>query len=125
MNRARAFAIAALLLGGPAAADDQRTFTQWDLSRDGQVTEDEFLRGARAAGWFDQWDTDGDGFIGADEFDRVGFEAQLREWDADGDGRLDFDELFRGIYRRYDEDGDGNWTLGEWADVVDHAWFNP
>ncbi|MEX0607447.1 MAG: hypothetical protein WD138_05395, partial [Halofilum sp. (in: g-proteobacteria)] len=60
-----------------------------------------------------------------EEFHRVGFEVQLREWDADGDGKLSFDELFRGVYRHYDEDGDGSWTLGEWADVVDHAWFNP
>lgn len=125
MRKIGALGAAMLLLAGSVAAEDQRTFTQWDRSRDGQVTEAEFLQGARAAGWFEAWDANGDGRVGPDEFARIGFDARLRDWDADGDGRLTRDELLRGVYRRYDEDDDGSWTLGEWADVQDQPWFRP
>lgn len=119
MRRVGAVAAALLLFAGSAAAEGQRTFTQWDRSRDGKLTEAEFLEGARSARWFKARDGNGDGRIGADELARIGFDADLHDWDADGDGYLTRDELLRGIYRKYDQDDDGTWTVGEWADVQD------
>lgn len=125
MRRAIAAAgIGFVLVSTVTPADDQRAFTEWDISRDGYITKEEFRRGIKKAGWFEQWDANNDHRIGLEEFNAVGFSGNFRNWDANEDGYLGPMELYSGIYTTYDEDEDGHWTLGEWDDADDAGWFD-
>ena len=123
MRAASAAGLSFLLASSLALAEDQRTFTQWDTNSDGQITQQEFIRGIKNAGWMNQWDTNDDNRIGPAEFSAVNFGSNFDQWDTNGNGYLSPRELYSGIYAAYDVDGDGQWTLGEWNDARDENWF--
>ncbi|WP_017731201.1 EF-hand domain-containing protein [Nafulsella turpanensis] len=68
--------------------DYAENFTEWDLNQDNRLELAEYEAGMRETGLVDEWDVDRDGNLTEDEVNTGIFNS----WDQNGDGYLEFDE---------------------------------
>jgi len=103
-----AFAFA-LGIGAPA----QAKVSGFDADGDEYVDMEEFRKGTAAS--FRSEDTDQDNRLSREEFNARFNDANndFDEFDTNNDGYLNNDEFDRGIYSRYDQDGDGRLDVNE------------
>ncbi len=102
---------------------DQATFQEWDADGNGQLSREEFMRGARAAGLFNMWDMNNDGRIDRNEFDEVGFGGDFVQWDTNTSAYLDPGEVYGGVFATLDADDDGSWSMEDWQAFGEQSWF--
>lgn len=104
-------AIAASMLAAPLHAGS--AFHEIDGNADGSISKEEYQKHVEAHGNFGGWDADGDGYISLEEYEGMDVEGDYAEWDLDGDNRLSANEVFGGLYERFDKDKSGDWTSDE------------
>ncbi|MEX1081569.1 MAG: hypothetical protein WD382_03480 [Halofilum sp. (in: g-proteobacteria)] len=119
-----AAALAQEIPGQEEFQTDQATFQEWDADGDGQLSRDEFMRGARSAGLFGMWDSHNDGRIDRNEFDEVGFGGDFAHWDTNTSAYLDPTEVYRGVFATQDGDDNDRWSMEDWLAFGEQSWFN-
>lgn len=123
--------ICILALGGfslqAQVADDDQTFTQWDVDRDGYIMDEEYDSFWRENNSFAEWDKNRNGsldekewnmgvtrYYGSNENWQNNAYNSYALWDNDNDSQLDESEFREGNYNTWDVDRDGRIAEAEY-----------